>query len=165
MNEIRNSLNAGKEVITHTDAVSVPGWSGAGYIITDPDTGAGAYKISGGGNGSYFLGLFLGFTISLILATAFAGTVLSAGIAGPLLIPILISLFGHLTIFSLLLVEDAGFDRACFFGGLLAGLAPLGLVLIAGFGSLEAGVSSILGILGFANPTMDLDGTKSSCGV
>ena len=31
MNEIRNALNAGKEVITRTDAVSVPGWSGAGY--------------------------------------------------------------------------------------------------------------------------------------
>ncbi|MCU7849529.1 MAG: hypothetical protein KZQ89_16370 [Candidatus Thiodiazotropha sp. (ex Lucinoma kastoroae)] len=52
MNEIRASLNAGKEVITHTNSVSVPGWSGAGYIILDPDTGAGAYKISGGTYGS-----------------------------------------------------------------------------------------------------------------
>jgi len=43
----------GKEVITHTDAVSVPGWSGAGYIIFDPQTGSGAYKIGGGQNGSY----------------------------------------------------------------------------------------------------------------
>ncbi len=49
MNDIRNALNAGKEVITHTDAVSVPGWTGAGYIITDPQTGDGAYLISGGG--------------------------------------------------------------------------------------------------------------------
>lgn len=51
MDEIRNALYAGKEVITHTDAVSVPGWSGAGYIILDPKTGDGAYKIGGGGNG------------------------------------------------------------------------------------------------------------------
>ena len=51
MDEIRHALNAGKVVTTHTDAVSVPGWSGAGYIITDPATGDGAYKISGGGNG------------------------------------------------------------------------------------------------------------------
>ncbi|MEW8177237.1 MAG: hypothetical protein AB2754_09175 [Candidatus Thiodiazotropha endolucinida] len=50
--EIRASLNAGKEVITHTNAVSVPGWSGAGYIILDTESGAGAYKISGGSNGS-----------------------------------------------------------------------------------------------------------------
>lgn len=33
--------------------MSVPGWSGAGYIITDPVTGDGAYKISGGGNGGF----------------------------------------------------------------------------------------------------------------
>ena len=51
MSEIRDALNAGKEVITHTDSVSVPGWSGAGYILFDPDTGSGAYKISGGMNG------------------------------------------------------------------------------------------------------------------
>lgn len=53
MNEIRNALNVGKEVITHTDAVSVPGWSGVGYIIVDPETGDGAYKISGGNNGAF----------------------------------------------------------------------------------------------------------------
>ena len=53
MAEIRASLNAGKMVITHTDAINVPGWSGAGYIILDPETGVGAYKISGGGNGGF----------------------------------------------------------------------------------------------------------------
>ena len=53
MAEIRSALAVGKEVITHTDAVSVPGWSGAGYIIFDPQTGSGAYKIGGGQNGSY----------------------------------------------------------------------------------------------------------------
>ena len=31
----------------------MPGWSGAGYIIFDPQTGSGAYKIGGGQNGSY----------------------------------------------------------------------------------------------------------------
>lgn len=52
MDEIIASLNAEKEVLTHSDSISVPGWSGAGYIILDPETGAGAYKIAGGGNGS-----------------------------------------------------------------------------------------------------------------
>ena len=52
MNEISNALNTGKEVITHTDDVNVPGWSGAGYIIYGPVTGDGAYKIGGGANGS-----------------------------------------------------------------------------------------------------------------
>jgi len=53
MGEIQAALAVGKEVITHTDAVSVPGWSGAGYIIFDPVVGDGAYKISGGVNGGY----------------------------------------------------------------------------------------------------------------
>jgi len=71
MDEIRHALNAGKQVTTHTDAVSVPGWSGAGYIIIDPTTGDGAYKISGGGNGGFILeviqGLFnfLGLSVDI----------------------------------------------------------------------------------------------------
>jgi len=45
-------VNAGKNVTTHTDKVSIPGgWSGFGYIITDPVLGDGVYKISGGLNG------------------------------------------------------------------------------------------------------------------
>lgn len=49
--EINSALNVGKEVITHTNEVNIAGWSGAGYIILDPETGDGAYKISGGLNG------------------------------------------------------------------------------------------------------------------
>ena len=51
MDEIRTSINVGKEVTTHESTVSVPGWSGAGYIIIDPRNGDGAYKITGGKNG------------------------------------------------------------------------------------------------------------------
>ncbi len=51
MDEIRAALAVGKEIFTHTDPVSVPGYSGAGYIILDPETGNGAYKIAGGRNG------------------------------------------------------------------------------------------------------------------
>ncbi|MEW8000817.1 MAG: transglutaminase domain-containing protein [Candidatus Thiodiazotropha endolucinida] len=71
MDEIRASLNAGKLVITHTDSVSVPGWSGAGYIIIDPETGAGAYKISGGSNGAFLL--FLG-ALLMVLGLFFIST-------------------------------------------------------------------------------------------
>jgi len=53
MDEIRMALTVGREVITHTAAVSVPGWSGAGYVIIDPQTGVGAWKIGGGVNGGY----------------------------------------------------------------------------------------------------------------
>jgi hypothetical protein len=53
MSEIRSSLAVGREVIVHADPITVPGWRGAGYIIFDPQTGAGAWKIGGGANGGY----------------------------------------------------------------------------------------------------------------
>ena len=46
--EIEDAARVGYEVIVHTDPITVPGWTGAGYIILDPVTGLGAYKISGG---------------------------------------------------------------------------------------------------------------------
>jgi len=49
--EIRNSVNTGKVVTTHEQRLNFNGWIGEGYIILDPETGAGAYKIAGGGNG------------------------------------------------------------------------------------------------------------------
>ena len=75
LGEITAALNAGKEVITHTDAVSVPGWSGAGYIIFDPETGDGAYKISGGNNGSFLfiaIGIIM-FAAAMIIAWGMGG--------------------------------------------------------------------------------------------
>jgi hypothetical protein len=65
--EIRTALNAGLTVIAHTDPVEVPGWRGAGYIIFDPDTGSGAYKISGGPNGGFLDGGFLALGLSIVL--------------------------------------------------------------------------------------------------
>ncbi len=49
--EIANALAIGKEVTVHENAVTVNGWSGSGYVIVDPDTGSGAYKLDGGTNG------------------------------------------------------------------------------------------------------------------
>jgi len=41
------------KIIVHEREVSVPGWSGTGYMVIDPVTGDGAYLISGGGNGGF----------------------------------------------------------------------------------------------------------------
>jgi hypothetical protein len=74
--EIRTALNAGLTVTAHTDNVSVPGWTGAGYIIFNPETGSGAYKISGGANGSWLsivLGLALFMTLAILLVVAVVG--------------------------------------------------------------------------------------------
>ena len=46
--EIRNAVNAGKEVTVHEKSINKHGWKGFGYIVIDPETGAGAYLIEGG---------------------------------------------------------------------------------------------------------------------
>jgi hypothetical protein len=49
--DIRNSVNAGMEVTAHEAAVDFYGSSQVGYIVIDPETGAGGYLIGGGENG------------------------------------------------------------------------------------------------------------------
>ena len=49
--EIRSAIQAGKEVTVHEKPINAHGWTGYGYTITDPETGAGAYIIEGRGNG------------------------------------------------------------------------------------------------------------------
>lgn len=73
--EIRNSVNTGMVVTAHEQQINFNGWIGEGYIILDPDTGASAYKIAGGGNGGFIstdfadtLG-FLGFAFGVIGAS------------------------------------------------------------------------------------------------
>jgi len=61
--DIINAINAGKVVTISKTNVTYSGWNGCGYIITDPNTNAGAYMISGGMNG----GLVMVAAISLIL--------------------------------------------------------------------------------------------------
>ncbi len=49
--DVRNAVNAGQVALIHEKPLLVGSWSGAGYILTDTRTGAGAYRISGGLNG------------------------------------------------------------------------------------------------------------------
>jgi hypothetical protein len=44
MDEIESALASGRTEVAHTDPVSVPGWTGVGYVILDPDTGAGPIR-------------------------------------------------------------------------------------------------------------------------
>ena len=54
--DISNAIYAGKEVTVHAAPISINGWTGSGYLVIDPQTGAGGYLISGGANGG-FLGI------------------------------------------------------------------------------------------------------------
>jgi hypothetical protein len=89
MSEISSAVAMGKTVITHTDPISVSGWTGSGYVILDPSTGDGAWKISGGANGNYLkwaltifgwvalLGSGLGLSPLLLFLIALTALVLS----------------------------------------------------------------------------------------
>jgi hypothetical protein len=46
--DVVNSVNAGKVVTVPQHAFQYLGWSGVGYLVLDPATGAGGYLISGG---------------------------------------------------------------------------------------------------------------------
>jgi hypothetical protein len=61
-NDIANAVNAGKKVIVSKSNITLNGWTGCGYLIIDPVTGAGAYMISGGQSGGIilcYIGMFL----------------------------------------------------------------------------------------------------------
>jgi transglutaminase-like putative cysteine protease len=52
LDNIQNAIAAGNKVMIHeSPLVNYGGFSGAGYIITDPQTGSGAYLIEGGASG------------------------------------------------------------------------------------------------------------------
>ena len=52
--DIQNAVNAGEIVTVQKTYVTYNDWTGCGYIIIDPKTGAGSYMISDGLNGGGF---------------------------------------------------------------------------------------------------------------
>lgn len=80
-NDIANAVNAGKVVTVSKTNINFNGWVGCGYVITNPETGAGAYMISGGTNGAEMRALLWLIEISLyILAAAGAVAGLALGV-------------------------------------------------------------------------------------
>ena len=80
LTDIRNGVNAGLEVTVHERPVQLSAWTGAGYMLIDPATGSGAYRISGGYNGG-------GAVTELNPALA----VLGLSIALPIVIPTMLA--------------------------------------------------------------------------
>jgi hypothetical protein len=68
--DIRNSVNAGMEVTAHEAAVDFYGSSQVGYIVIDPETGAGGYLIGGGENGGVLIAIELALTGGAVVSTA-----------------------------------------------------------------------------------------------
>ncbi len=79
--EIRDSKAVGKKATVSQNNITVGGWTGVGYIITDPETGAGAYRISGGANGGFISDGIITFMKGALLTLALVGLLICAVLA------------------------------------------------------------------------------------
>ncbi|MBV7429814.1 MULTISPECIES: hypothetical protein [unclassified Acidovorax] len=134
--EIQSAIQAGKEVTFHERGINAHGFSGYGYIITDPETGAGAYMIEGRGNGGILLGLALGLVSGIAII-----------VAGPLLAAI-VGAIGFVIGVYLAMYEDNKYNLN-FSGARLIGLMA-GIILSVIFGGYVAISFSIIFIGGAA---------------
>ncbi len=154
-NEIISAINEGKTVTVHEAPLSHSGWNGMGYTIIDPETGAGAYKISSGANG----GILMILGLSLILT--FGIFALVTGGVGALFALAFINAALAMFFQGLAMVLDSlGQERyaaiACGFmwitlggvlGAVLAGFTALGAVGSILVGELFSGVTTVLSCL------------------
>ncbi len=72
--EIRDSVTVGKVATVSQNTITVGSWTGVGYIIADPETGAGAYRISGGSNGGWLSSFLAGFLVGITTLLVSLGT-------------------------------------------------------------------------------------------
>ena len=117
--EIQEAVATGKIAVVSQREVTVGPWTGVGYIMLDPETGAGAYQISGGANGAFAFarGAEAGTLILLGVLTVAA----TVTVTGPFIIPAYSLLVGELAVvitgfkilYDLVPVED----RPCFWAG------------------------------------------------
>ncbi len=91
ISDIQNAVNAGKTVTVSQSDITFNDWTGVGYIIIDPDTGAGAYMISGGTNGAWMLLGTLAGTLAMFGIILMASAILLGA-------PALLALFGAILV-------------------------------------------------------------------
>jgi hypothetical protein len=80
---IQDAVNTGKTVTVSQANISFNGWIGCGYIIADPNTGAGAYMITGGLSGAVINALIGlgGIMVALMLVAAGGPVGIALGLA------------------------------------------------------------------------------------
>ena len=149
---IQNALDAGNEVTAHESPITQSGWTGAGYIFTDPQTGAGGYIIDGGSNGAFlaivmallfisllslpisFVFLTLSMTTAATVASAlgFVATVMLVLSGSDLINPTILALLRFFTVMFLFVTFPLTAPAAIVASQLALIFAGLGS-LIAGF--------------------------------
>lgn len=66
--EIQAAVVTGNIAMISEREITIGRWTGVGYLIVDPATGAGAYQISGGANGAIILTTLIALGTIIILA-------------------------------------------------------------------------------------------------
>ena len=123
----------------------MPDWQGAGYVINDMDTGAGAWKIGGGLNGGYLSGLFLGVALDILILSLTVSVVagpIGIALLAPLLAAIAVFAGIYFTILSTMIWDED--TRQCFIGGLVTGVSAT--LIMLNFPTLFGRILSALGL-------------------
>ena len=110
--EVQASVAAGKEVTIHESPITANGWSGAGYSVVDPETGAGGYLIEGGARGGFLdlaasaLGAIAKIAVSAWII-GFLAPLVASVIALPVLVGMYVMLFAVFAAFIVALLANA----------------------------------------------------------
>jgi transglutaminase-like putative cysteine protease len=129
---IQQALDTGYEVTVHQAPIVQDGWRGAGYLLINPETGAGGYLIDGGSNGGILWLLSFICTIAVIAMMFMGVALIPIAIVFVLgfmlgLASIAVSCWDDPDLGLRLLIQtllaELSLIAAIFVGGLLAGLA------------------------------------------
>ncbi|WP_133245445.1 hypothetical protein [Pelagibaculum spongiae] len=153
-NEIRNAISQGKTVQVHEREINYFGWSGSGYIIENPETGSGAYKITGGANGAILIVLGLLVLFLLGIKIFLLGGVVLTAVMSAALVAFVNAALAMIALGISLVAESLGqkliADVACafswvFIGGSIGGLLAFFLPAVGIIGS--SIVSEAIGVI------------------
>lgn len=84
IDDVKAAVASGKDVMIHQSSITAEGWSGAGYSVVDPETGAGGYLIEGGARGGFLLATIV-VVLTMVLSTILEASFLTFAGAGLLL--------------------------------------------------------------------------------
>ncbi len=141
--DIQNAVNAGMVATVSKTNISFTGWTGAGYIIINPDTGAGAYMISGGLRGGLLIG-----SVFLLIAGLFLSLSILLFPIGLVALPVFIALLTLFYVNVLIsLVFLYGVDTARNFGHCMWGNAGAGSTVLQQVSRIKELLSQIVSIV------------------
>jgi hypothetical protein len=126
-------------VTVHGKPINADGWSGYGYIVTDPETGNGAYLIEGNGNGGQLILMALGWVLAIIGGNAMIAGLFAAGIVA-LVVGFMVMTCAALGLIVLDSLSEAVEDFTVVFGVTASILAVMEYLKLIALSSVAGGV-------------------------